>query len=94
MFRAAGSTVKGIQSMRMVVDGSSGTVAISGFILGVYVAGVMFSRLISGSSNGFFSSLIGYPSEDFFELVFGLAIASGEQYQEFLGRAADAVMFG
>jgi hypothetical protein len=38
--------------------------------------------------------LIGYPSEEFFEFVFGLAIASGEQCQEFLGRAADAVTFG
>jgi chemotaxis protein CheY-P-specific phosphatase CheC len=30
------------------------------------------------SARGFFSSLICYPSEDVFELVFGLAVASGE----------------
>jgi hypothetical protein len=31
------------------------------------------------NARGFFYSLIGYPSEDLSELVFGLAIASGEQ---------------
>jgi len=38
--------------------------------------------------------LIGYPSEDLSEFVSGLAIASGEQHQEFLSRSADAVTFG